>query len=71
MALAIHFERLVREGVVADYAQLSRLDHVTRGRMSQVMSLLQLAPDFQEAILFLPPVEREIGPIIHVNPPPH
>ena len=54
MALAIRFDRLVREGQVADYADLARLGHVARARMTQIMNLLTLAPDIQEAILFLP-----------------
>ena len=54
MALAIRFDRLVRDGQVADYADLARLGHVTRARMTQIMNLLNLAPDIQEAILFLP-----------------
>ena len=57
MALAVRFEGLVRDGVVADYAELARLGHVTRARMSQIMSLLHLAPDIQEEILYLPPIE--------------
>jgi hypothetical protein len=56
MALAIKFEGLVRDGVVQDYADLARLGHITRARMTQIMSLLNLAPDIQEEILFLPPV---------------
>lgn len=71
MALAIRFEGLVRDGGVTDYAELARLGHVTRARMSQIMSLLHLAPDLQETILFLPRVtsgkdpltERELRPI--------
>ena len=58
MALAIRFEGLVRDGTVADYAELARLGHVTRARMSQIMDLLNLSPDIQEAILFLPAVEE-------------
>ena len=58
MALAIRFDALVRSGAVRDYAELARLGHVTRARVSQVMSLLNLAPDIQEAILFLPRTER-------------
>jgi hypothetical protein len=54
MALAIHMEDLVRHGEVADYAELARLAHVTRARMTQIMSLLHLAPDIQEALLALP-----------------
>src|SRR2546421_3682119 len=54
MALAIRFEKLIRDGAVADYAELARLGYVTRARLSQIMNLLQLAPDLQEEILFLP-----------------
>ena len=57
MALAVRFEQLVRDGVVADYAELARLGRVSRSRVSQIMSLLNLAPDIQEALLFLPRVE--------------
>lgn len=54
MALALRFDRLLREGAVQDYAELARLGHVTRARMTQIMGLLNLAPDIQEEILFLP-----------------
>jgi hypothetical protein len=64
MALAIRFESLLRDGHVKDYAELARLGHVTPARVSQVMSLLYLAPDLQEAILFLPRTERGRAPII-------
>jgi hypothetical protein len=57
MALAIRFDQFVRDGVVADYAELARLGHVTRARMTQIMNLLNLAPDIQERLLFLPEVE--------------
>ena len=33
---------------------LARLGHITRARLSQIMGLLNLASDIQEAILFLP-----------------
>jgi hypothetical protein len=56
MALAIRFEQMLRDGVVADQAELARLGHVTRARMTQIMNLLSLAPEIQEEILFLPPV---------------
>lgn len=58
MALAIRFDQLIRDGVIADQAELSRLGHVTRARLTQIMNLLSLAPDIQEAILFLPTTER-------------
>src|SRR5262245_31159058 len=54
MALAIRFDAIVREGVVADYTELARLGHVTRARVTQVMNLLYLAPDIQEEVLHLP-----------------
>jgi len=39
MALAIKFEEIVDRGEVRDYADLARLGHVTRARMSQIMNL--------------------------------
>lgn len=54
MALAIRLQGLITNGDVSDYAELARLGHVTRARMTQIMNLLNLAPDIQEAILFLP-----------------
>jgi hypothetical protein len=63
LALAHRFERLVAEGQVKDYAALARAGHVTRARMSQILSLLELAPDIQENVLFLPRTERGRDPI--------
>ena len=53
MALAIRFDQLLRDGVVADQSELARLAHVTQPRMTQIMNLLHLAPDIQEAVLHL------------------
>jgi hypothetical protein len=64
MALAIRFEQMLRDGVVESYAELGALGHVTRARVSQIMNLLNLAPDIQEAILFLPRTLRGRDPII-------
>lgn len=58
MALAIHFEELIRTGVVSDYAELARLGHVTRARVTQIMNLRLLAPDIQEQLLFLPLTQK-------------
>lgn len=71
MALAIRFEQLIQAGEVTDYAELARLGHVTRARVTQIMNLLLLAPDLQEKLLFLPRVtvgkdsmtERDLRPI--------
>jgi len=54
MALALHFENLIEGGHITDYADLARLGGVTRARMTQIMSLLNLAPDIIEDILYLP-----------------
>ncbi len=63
MALAIRFEQLLRDGVVKNQAELAKLGHVSRARLTQVMNLLNLAPDIQEAILLLPRVEKGPDPI--------
>lgn len=63
LALAHRFEKLIRDGVVKDYAELARLGHVSRPRVTQVMNLLNLAPDIQEQILFWPAIERGRDPI--------
>jgi hypothetical protein len=63
MALALRFERLLAEGEVGDYAELARLGHVTRARMTQIMNLLNLAPDIQESLLFLPRIKSGKDPI--------
>lgn len=64
MALAPRMEELVRTGQVASYSTLAAVGHLTRARVSQIASLLHLAPDLQEALLFLPPTMRGRDPII-------
>lgn len=54
MALAIKMERLIREGKVSDYAALAEAGQISRPRMTQIMNLLHLSPEIQEALLFLP-----------------
>ena len=74
MALAIRLDQLIRDGEVTDQAELARLGHVTRARLTQIMNLLYLAPDIQEQILHLPRVtrgrdpttERDVRPIAAV-----
>ncbi len=53
MALAIHFDGLIRDGIVRDYADLARLGGVSRARITQIMNLLNLPPWKQEELLFL------------------
>jgi len=64
LALAIRFERLVKRGDIQDYADLARLGYVTRARITQIMNLLNLAPDIQEDILFLPNTMKGRDPIL-------
>ncbi|MCL4199586.1 MAG: hypothetical protein KJZ69_18985 [Phycisphaerales bacterium] len=63
MALAIRFDQLLNDGVVANQSELARLAHVTQPRMTQIMNLLNLAPDIQEEVLHLPPVTDGRDPI--------
>jgi DNA invertase Pin-like site-specific DNA recombinase len=53
LALATKFEGQIQQGLVQDYAELARLGQVSRSRVTQIMNLLNLAPDIQEEILFL------------------
>ena len=64
MALALRFDELVRTGQVGSYSALASVGQVTRARVSQIMNLLGLAPDLQEALLFLPLTPRGSDPII-------
>ena len=52
LALAIRFDKLIRDGVIADQTELARLGQVTRRRVTQVMILLQLAPKFRRCCCF-------------------
>jgi hypothetical protein len=59
MALAIRLERLCADGAVKNQAELAHLGHVSRARVSQIMALVNLAPDIQERVLFLAPTAKE------------
>ena len=54
MALAIRMEKLVGEKKASDYTAPASFTSVSRPRMSQIMSLTNLAPEIQETLLFLP-----------------
>jgi len=53
MALAIKFQRLVREGAVRNHRELADPGQISRARMSQIMRLSDLVPQTQEELLFL------------------
>jgi len=63
MALAIRFDGLLKDGVVASQSELAELAQVSQPRMTQIMNLLHLAPEIQEEILFLKPVMTGRDPI--------
>ena len=70
MALAIKFQTMVDRREVRDYADLARLGYVTRARITQIMNLLNLAPDIQQLLLVGSPelqfTERDAREIISV-----
>jgi len=54
LALAHHFDYLIEQGIVEDYAEIARLAQLSRARVAQIMTLKFLAPDIQERIALLP-----------------
>lgn len=54
LALAHHFDHLIEQGIVKDYAEIARLSQMTRARVTQIMYLKYLAPDLQEQLVELP-----------------
>src|SRR5258708_7553880 len=54
MALAIKLEQVVRERKAPTYASLAEAGHLSRARLSQIMTLANLAPSIQETVLLLP-----------------
>lgn len=68
LVLAHHFERLIRDGVAKDYAEIARLTGLTRARITQIVNLTLLAPEIQDAILSRPAgrtlTERSLRPLV-------
>lgn len=54
MKKALEWQNLLDDGEVPSRAELTRLEIVTRARVTQIMKLLDLAPDIRESILGLP-----------------
>jgi hypothetical protein len=59
MALVIKLETLLGEQTLRDYTDIAVLGGVSKARMTQIMNLLNLAPDIQEQLLFLPRTTRQ------------
>jgi hypothetical protein len=64
MALAIHLDGLLQDGALASYREIADLGHVTKARASQIMALVNLAPNIQEAILDLPKTIHGRDPLV-------
>jgi hypothetical protein len=54
LALALRFAEQIRTGALSSYVELADLGKVTPARVSQIMNLINLSPDLQEVILFMP-----------------
>jgi len=69
-ALAIRMRELADQGEGADHAELARPAPVSRAHITQIINLLLLAPDVQEAILFMPRTDGRRVPIRerHIRP---
>jgi hypothetical protein len=63
LALAIKCERLIAHKAVRDYTDLALLGRISKARATQIMNLLNLAPDIQECLLFLPSTITNRDPI--------
>ena len=66
LALAIRFDRLLREGQFESMIELARLYGVSRSRATQVIGLLNLAPEIQMEILLgrVKATERELRGVV-------
>lgn len=65
--LAIRCEQLIRDGVIKNQSDLAHYAKVTSARMTQIMWLTNLAPEIQEAILFLPRIESGPGMVKEID----
>jgi hypothetical protein len=74
LALAHHLQGAIDGGLVADRAAVARKLGLTRARVTQLLDLLMLAPDVQEAVLALeavdgaePMAERTLRAVAHAG----
>ena len=54
VALASRMQSMIESGQVESFQQLAEIGRISQPRMTQIMSLLLLAPDIQEELLYLP-----------------
>ena len=58
VALASRMQSMIESGQVDTFQQFAELGRISQPRMTQIMSLLHLAPDIQEELLYLPEVMK-------------
>ena len=63
LALAHRIDGMIGTGELKDMADAARAIRITRARMTQIMNLLLLAPELQDAILDLPLVTNGRDPV--------
>ena len=56
VALASRMQSMIESRQVDSFQQLAELGRISQPRMTQIMSSLNLAPDIQEELLYLPEV---------------
>ena len=56
-------QSMIESGQVGTFQQLAEIGRISQPRMTQIMSLLNLAPDIQEELLYLPEVMQGKAPI--------
>ena len=56
VALARRMQSMLESRQVESFQQLAELGRISQPRMTQIVSLLLLAPDIQEELLYLPEV---------------
>jgi hypothetical protein len=55
---ALEWQALLESGEVRNQAEIARREGITRARVTQVMGMLQLAPEIQQHILSMPDAVR-------------
>jgi hypothetical protein len=74
LSKAIEWQTLLESGHIASKADIARQEGITRGRVTQVMGLLRLAPEIQQHIQSIPETlrrplvtERTLRPIESIS----
>ena len=73
---AIEWQALLKSGECTSQSEIAARENLTRGRITQIMGMLHLAPEIREKILSLPKAvrqpsvtERGLRPITNITNP--